>query len=134
MSRRNGADDATRRAWRERGALDVANVRTGQVIPVGTALLDEIESDDPSLDILGAARRLDVPWLVVHGTADESVPVTEGEMLARAAGRELATWLPVPGAGHTFGAAHPWKRPVPPADAVFDATLQFLASALLRST
>jgi dienelactone hydrolase len=127
-------DAATRRAWRERGTLEVANARTGQVIPVGTGLLDEIESDEPSLDVAAAARRLEVPWLVVHGTQDESVPVEEGELLVRSAGRELATWLPVTDAGHTFGAAHPWKPPVLAAESVFDATLQFLASALLRST
>jgi dienelactone hydrolase len=126
-------DEETRRRWRAQGSLEVVNARTGQRIPVGTALLDEVESQDARLDIEAAARRIEVPWLIVHGTGDESVPVVEGERLARAAGAELATWLPIEGAGHTFGAAHPWT-PVPVAEMVFDATLQFLASALLRST
>ncbi len=127
-------DEETRRRWRAEGNLEVVNARTGQRIPVGTALLDEAESQDPHLDIEGAARRLEIPWLIIHGTADESVPVIEGERLARAAGADLATWLPIDGAGHTFGAAHPWTPPVPACELVFDATLQFLASALLRST
>ena len=110
------------------------NARTGQRIRVGTALLDEVETAGERLDIEHAARRLDVPWLVIHGTADESVPVSEGERLARLGGSEITTWLPIEGAGHTFGAGHPWKPPVPAAELVFDATLQFLASALLRST
>ena len=121
------------RRWRDEGSLEVVNARTGQRIPVGTALLDEMESADPRLDIEGAARRLDIPWLVVHGTADESVPISEGERLARLGGPEITTWLPVEGAGHTFGAVHPWQ-PAADAELVFDATLQFLASALLRST
>ena len=125
ISRIDRWDEATRRRWRAEGSLEVVNARTGQRIPVGTALLDEAESGDQRLDIMSAARRIDVPWLIVHGTSDESVPIAEGERLARAGGPELTTWLPVEGAGHTFGAAHPWKPPVPAADLVFDATCSF---------
>ncbi|HEU4827830.1 MAG TPA: alpha/beta hydrolase [Gemmatimonadales bacterium] len=134
ISRIDRWDEETRRRWRAEGSLEVVNARTGQRIPVGTALLDEAESGDDRFDIMAAAHRIDVPWMIVHGTADESVPVAEGERLAHAAGPELTTWLPVEGTGHTFGAAHPWNPPVPAVDLVFDATLQFLASALLRST
>ena len=134
ISRIDRWDAETRRRWRADGSLEVINARTGQRIRVGTALLDEVETAGERLDIEHAARRLDIPWLVIHGTADESVPVSEGERLARLGGSEITTWLPVEGAGHTFGAGHPWKPPVPAAELVFDATLQFLASALLRST
>ena len=134
ISRIDRWDEATRRQWRTDGSLEVVNARTGQRIAVGTALLDEVESGAERLDIERAAGRLDVPWLIVHGTSDESVPVAEGERLARLGGPEVTTWLPVAGAGHTFGAGQPWKPPVPAAELVFDATLQFLASALLRST
>ena len=134
ISRIDRWDEATRARWRRDGSLEVVNARTGQRIDVGTALLDEAESGESRFDIEAAARRLDVPWLIVHGAMDESVPVAEGERLARAAGLELVTWLPVEGAGHTFGSAHPWNPPVPATETVFDATLQFLASALLRST
>lgn len=133
ISRIDRWDAEVHRRWRDEGSLEVINARTGQRIPVGTALLDEVESADPAHDIERASERLEIPWLVVHGTADESVPVSEGERLARLGGPEVTTWLPVEGAGHTFGAGHPWK-PVPEAELVFDATLQFLASALLRST
>lgn len=134
ISRIERWDEATRHRWRAEGGLEVVNARTGQRIEVGTALLDEAESGESRFDIEGAARRIDIPWLIVHGTKDESVPVMEGERLARAGGLELITWLPIEGAGHTFGSAHPWKPPVPATEMVFDATLQFLASALLRST
>ena len=110
ISRVDRWDEATRRRWRADGSLEVVNARTGQRIPVGTALLDEAESGAERFDIEQAARRIDVPWLIVHGTNDESVPVAEGERLARLGGPEVTTWLPIEGAGHTFGAAHPWKN------------------------
>ena len=117
--------------WRARGHLDVANTRTGQVIPLSTGLLDEIERDHPELDIERAAARIEVPWLIVHGTGDESVPVDDAARLHAASGRASTTLLTIPGAGHTFGAAHPWA---PPADApvhrVIDLTVQWLATSL----
>src|SRR2546430_1689060 len=48
------------------------------------------------------------PWLIVHGTADQTVPWGDGRDLhnaARAGERELFL---VDGAGHGFGAGHPW--------------------------
>lgn len=123
-------DVATTRAWRANGTLDVVNARTGQVIPVRTDILDDIDQNAAALDIRAAAKRIDVPWLIVHGSADESVPVEEAERLAEASGRESTRLLVVPAAGHTFGAAHPWSPPVPAAEEVFDETVRFLSKAL----
>ena len=123
-------DLATTRAWRASGTLDVVNARTGLVIPVRTDILDDIEANAAALDIRAAAKRIEVPWLIIHGSADESVPVEEGERLAEASGRESTRLLVVPGAGHTFGAAHPWNPPVPAVEEVFDETVRFLARTL----
>jgi dienelactone hydrolase len=123
-------DVATTRTWRERGTLDVVNARTGQVIPVRTDILDDIDENAAGLDIRAAAKRIEIPWLIVHGSADESVPVGEGERLAEASGRESTRLLVVPAAGHTFGAAHPWSPPVPAAEEVFDETVRFLSRTL----
>ena len=123
-------DLATTRAWRTSGALDVVNARTGQVIPLRTDVLDDIDKNAAGLDIRAAAKRIEAPWLIIHGSADESVPVGEGERLAEASGRESTRLLVVPAAGHTFGAAHPWNPPVPAAEEVFDETVRFLARTL----
>jgi fermentation-respiration switch protein FrsA (DUF1100 family) len=60
------------------------------------------------LDVLEAARLLEIPYLVVHGTEDEAVPVSEAEALAAAAG-ELATLSLIDGAGYTMNAKHPFE-------------------------
>ena len=123
-------DLQTTRAWRAAGTMDVVNARTGQVIPVGTDILDDIDGNAPALDIRAAARRVEVPWLIVHGSADESVPVEEAERLAEASGRNGTRLLVIPSAGHTFGATHPWNPPVPAAEEVFDETVRFLSGTL----
>jgi pimeloyl-ACP methyl ester carboxylesterase len=115
---------ATRNAWRARGHLDVENSRTGQVLPLGVDILDDLDANTARLDISAAASRLSIPWLIVHGEADESVPVADAERLAQA--KPGVTTLIIPGAGHTFGASHPWKPPVPMAERVMDETLRFM--------
>jgi len=120
-----------REAWRARGHLDVVNTRTGQVIPLSTAVLDEIESRPESLDIERAAARIEVPWLIIHGAADDAVAVEDAVRLERASGRASTKLLTIPGGNHGFGAGHPWG---PPADApihqVIDATVEWLAAAV----
>lgn len=123
-------DPATKGAWRARGTMDVVNARTGQTIALTTDVLDDIERNTGVLDILGAASRIEVPWLIVHGEGDESVPVAEASVLRAASEADTTRLLVLEGTGHTFGAAHPWKPPVAMADQVFDATIDFLAGSL----
>lgn len=123
-------DDDLRR-WRAEGKIDVVNTRTGRVLPIYRDALDDLEANGAkALNVPAAAVRVTLPWLIVHGTADTSVPPTEAEHL-RAASRSPATelWL-VEGAGHTFGAKHPWAGSTPDLDQVMDRTVRFLSEAL----
>jgi uncharacterized protein len=119
-----------RKVWRAAGRTDVQNARTGQVLPLYTDVLDDIERNATELDIESAARRITVPWLILHGTADESVPFREAERLRGATSRPDARLLPIEGGGHTFGAVHPWRSTTPQLDSVFDATLSWLSTHL----
>lgn len=110
-------------AWRESGHLDIQNARTGQIFPLETAVLDDMEQHRESLDIPAAASRIQIPWLIIHGTEDESVPVSDAELLKRSSGRESTELMLVEGAGHTFGAVHPWRGAGPVTGKVFDATV-----------
>jgi dienelactone hydrolase len=119
-----------RAAWRKAGVSPVKNARTGQVLPQYPDILDDIERNAAALDIEAAAARIAVPWLIVHGSQDESVALLEGERLAAAAPRARTRFLPIAGAGHTFGAAHPWRGATPELEQATDATLAFFASEL----
>jgi uncharacterized protein len=70
--------------------------------------LEDIERHPDTLDILAAAESVEVPWLLLHGTGDASVPVEEGEALAKAAVHHSARAMFYDGANHTFGAVHPF--------------------------
>lgn len=108
--------------WRRRGVTEVPNLRTGQELPLSTALLDDVEGHRAEFDLAAAAARLRIPWLLAHGTADETVPVEEGRGLARASGGRADTlWLD--GALHGFGGVHPLAGMTPHLMQLFDTTV-----------
>jgi uncharacterized protein len=117
--------------WRREGRIEVVNTRTGQVLPIGLRLLEDLSANATrALDVGAAASRLRAPWLIVHGTADESVPTHEAERLARASGAPRTELFLVDGATHTFGARHPWAGSTPAFEEVVGRTVRFLGEAL----
>ncbi|MEE9155741.1 MAG: alpha/beta fold hydrolase [Gemmatimonadota bacterium] len=126
----NRWSDEMRAEWRRVGRLEVLNARTKQIMPLGVGLLEDAEKNAGRLDILETARAVRIPFLIIHGTEDESVPVAEGERLAAAAPADNARFAPIEGAGHTFGAVHPFKGSTPHLDAVLDLTAEWFATSL----
>ncbi|MGD2115670.1 MAG: alpha/beta fold hydrolase [Acidobacteriota bacterium] len=128
---RVGDDEKT--AWRSEGELTVVNSRTGQSLPMGVEVLDDLEANREALDVTAAAARVRAPWLIVHGGDDESVPVEEARRLHQAAREgacerlELET---IDGAGHTFGAVHPFAGPTPHLTRALNATQTWLRREL----
>ena len=119
------------RRWRKDGKLDVVNTRTGEVLPLMTDILDDLDRDTAGrLDIGKAAARVKAPWLIVHGEADEGVSVENARELELASGGH-ARLVIIPGAGHTFGARHPWQGSTPELDRAMDVTLDWLVRELL---
>jgi dienelactone hydrolase len=118
--------------WRQRGSKDIVNARTGEKLPLYPDILDDIARNaGGTLDILGAARRVAVPWLIAHGAEDEAVSILEARALSATNTRATTKLLEVEGAGHTFGAAHPWKGSTPQFERVADASITHLAGALV---
>ncbi len=116
--------------WRRNGKIEITNQRTGDVLPLYTDVLDEIERDaDGQLDIAAAAGRVLVPWLIVHGEADETVSVREAQMLHRRSA-ERAELLVVRHGSHTFGARHPWAGATPELEQAMEATVAWFARTL----
>ena len=122
-----------RREWETAGVAYVANVRTGQQMPIYKTVWDDLQANAERLDVLSAAARVRAPWLVVQGSEDPVVPEAEGRALSEAGpGAEL---LVLEGADHTFGAGHPYpvQEPTPPLlEAAVEATLRHFRQTLRR--
>lgn len=94
------------RDWRERGYTEVVNSRTGQVLRIDRSAWEECERESRSrLDVERAAARVRARWLIVHGSADDVVPVSDAHRLAKANAR--AEVRVIEGANHVLGASHP---------------------------
>jgi dipeptidyl aminopeptidase/acylaminoacyl peptidase len=125
-------DAETVREWRERGFLQVVNARTGQIFKLSTAFLDDLEAHGDAYEPTEAIRNLEIPVLLIHGTRDESVPPDEANILARAAGPGVTRLALIQGAGHTFGAVHPFRGSTPELDIVLEKTIGWFRDGLDR--
>ncbi|MEN8144730.1 MAG: prolyl oligopeptidase family serine peptidase [Gemmatimonadota bacterium] len=94
------------------GVVYIANARTGQQMPLYPDIIADIRENRARLDMLGAASALACPYLIVHGDADITVPVSEARALAKAAGRNGRLEV-IAGAGHTMGSVHPFLEAGP---------------------
>ena len=117
-------------AWRAKGQMDVVNSRTGQVLPILTDVLDDVQRHGTTtLDIPGAAARVRAPWLIVHGEHDPTIDTREARALLAASGGRAELKI-VPGAGHTFESVHPWQGPSPAFVEAADASLAWFGRHL----
>ncbi len=115
--------------WRESGSLPITNARTGQEIGLDQVVLDDLDRSSDRLDIVAAATRCRVPWLIVHGQADETVPVDEARWLADRA-PETARLETIARGSHTFSATHPFDGPTPQLIAALNVTQQWFRTTL----
>lgn len=108
------------------GVVTIHNARTGQDMPLYRDLLDDIRANREALNVLGAAARLRVPFLIVHGTEDESVPTSAARELKAAVGdRGHLEW--VEGGSHTMNSAHPFPGSNPTLDHAVELTAAHFA-------
>jgi uncharacterized protein len=111
--------------WRKRGHTDITNSRTGQVMRLETDLLDDVELHGKTkLNIAAAAGKIRAPWLIIHGTADETVPSSEAEHL-HSLSKGMSTLRLIEGANHGFGATHPLGKAPPALEKVVQETAKF---------
>ena len=117
--------------WQARGVTWITNARTGQEMPLYGTLWEDFNDNGARLDVLAAAARVRVPWLIVHGSEDPTVAVAEARQLHEAgSGSSLRV---VEGSGHTFEAVHPPREATPGLIAAVEASLQHFRISLRGS-
>ena len=114
-------------AWEAGRAVVIPNARTKQDMPLRRNGYDDFRAHGDRLDVVESARRLAAPLLVVHGTKDESVPLSEGQRIAEAAGAN-ARLLTIEGSGHTFQVVHPFRGARPHLEIALAATAELFES------
>ncbi len=112
-------------AWKEMGVVHTLNGRTKQQMPLYYQFYENIMANKQRLNILGAAKNLTIPFLIIHGTDDEAVSKNDAMALNKA--YKNSELLLIQGAGHTFEAKHPFEGEKFPANAalVINKTISF---------
>ena len=101
--------------WKEDGTIYTFNSRTQQNMPLHFQIYENYIANAARLDIPKAATTIDVPWLIVHGTNDISVPYYFAEQLHE--WNTNSKLFTIENADHTFGGKHPWNSTELPVDA-----------------
>jgi pimeloyl-ACP methyl ester carboxylesterase len=112
--------------WKNEGVIYVENLRTNQQMPLYYQLAEDTLGNKERFDIEGVAKQLQLPHLIIHGSADEVVGLQEAKNINRWS--KASEILVLEGAGHSFGASHPYVDQDLPRDVtlVLENTLTFL--------
>ncbi|MDC8000895.1 alpha/beta hydrolase [Aequorivita todarodis] len=113
-------------SWKETGVTYVENGRTKQRMPNKFQFYEDFKANEKRLTISRAVKNLKIPQLIVHGSEDPTVSVTEA--------KAIHSWNPqselaiIDGADHVFGAKHPFGENTLPNDLkkAVEKTIAFL--------
>lgn len=119
--------------WQEKGYLEILNSRTKQIMRLNSTLLDDIENNkDTVLNLEKAVKSLKIPFLIIHGEQDLTVPFKEAELLYKWSDKNKTELNSVPAAGHTFNIVHPFTGSNDKFDNVINITEKFFNKNLYK--
>ncbi|HQV78554.1 MAG TPA: prolyl oligopeptidase family serine peptidase [Chitinophagales bacterium] len=112
--------------WKQDGVLYTLNSRTQQQMPLNYQLLEDYQHNKTRLNIKNAASKINIPWLIIHGKHDRSVPFSNAEYLHQQNIKSVL--FSIENADHTFGGKHPFNEDVLPKDTqiVINTCMTFL--------
>jgi len=90
------------------GVIYLPNKRTNQQMPIKWQMYEDYYANLDRLFIPNAIKQLRIPFLIVHGTKDETVPV-ENAIEMHSWNKASRLFL-VEGGNHNFGGKHPWAQ------------------------
>ena len=122
----NRFDERQLLEWKDKGVMYVPNGRTGQQMPLYFQIVEDTLQNKVRFSIEKAANELSVPHLIIHGTQDEAVNISEGISIHK--WNTDSEMLVVEGGNHTFGTLHPYLEAHFPKDVqiVLAKTLDFI--------
>ena len=112
--------------WKEKGITYIENSRTKQQMPHYFQFFEDFSANEKRLTIKSAVQKINVPMLIVQGSADPTVIEAEAKLLHQ--------WNPkseliiIENGDHSFGTIHPWQEEKLPKDLqnVVEKSIAFL--------
>tara|TARA_R110001632_G_scaffold11422_2_gene41224 strand:+ start:1307 stop:2149 length:843 start_codon:yes stop_codon:yes gene_type:complete len=112
--------------WKKDGVFYIINGRTKQEMPHYIQFYNNFIENKERLDVEKAAKKINIPHLIIHGDGDLAVPVQHGKNLHQC--NPESELVIIPNANHVFGAKQPWIEEKFPEDfrLVLEKTIAFL--------
>lgn len=120
----------TKKIWRKQGFLEIENTRTKQLMRLNLTLLEDLENNSDTLDIVKAISKIHIPALLIHGKEDLSVKYTEAESLYENSDKNYSELFLLENTGHTFGIVHPFSGTTDAFENVIEKMKGFLKAHL----
>jgi len=94
--------------WKKDGVKYILNGRTKQKMPHYYQFYKDFKANEFRLTIELAAKKIDIPHLIIHGDNDNSISFKEAENLH--SWNQKSNLVSIKNANHTFGSMHPWPK------------------------
>lgn len=131
ISRLDRYTENQKEEWQKKKFFEVVNQRTGQVMKLDIAFLNDIEDNSSSsLNVEKSVKELQRPLFILHGEQDLTVSIKESEELYRWSNKEYSQFVRVPSVGHTFNIMHPFEGSNEKFDEILERTYLFFNSNL----
>lgn len=111
--------------WRSDGLIKIPNARTGQLMPMNYEIVMDLKENTEKLSIQKACESMEAPMLIIQGTEDPAVSVSEARNIYE--WTKNAELVLVEGAQHTFNVSHPFDGELAlEAQLVIDQSIDFV--------
>lgn len=111
--------------YKREGVVYIPNARTHQNMPLYYQFVEDYYAHEDRLNISNALGKIAIPSLIIHGSEDEAVSLDSAELIHNNIKGSFIKIID--GAGHTFGAVHPFEGEQLPiaAQKVVDMSVDF---------
>lgn len=96
------------------GVMYIENQRTQQQMPHYYQFFEDFENNADRFNLQASAKKIDIPYLIIHGTADETVHIKEAENLHQ--WTKSSELFIIENGNHGLGSAEPWTENEMPKD------------------
>ncbi len=118
--------DHQKKEWRSLGYLPLAKNYKANPLRIDIGFLEDIELNKDRFDLVIAAQKIQVPWLIIHGEEDLIAKIDEAEKLYGVSNKSKTEFIHMPKVGHMFGIESPFDENNPLLNNVIDLTINWL--------
>jgi esterase/lipase len=115
-----------KKAWKRTGYLPRKKDFKANPLRMDLSFLEDIEINKDKFNLVEAAQKVYVPWLIVHGEEDLLAKITEAEQLYNASNKSTTEFIRLKKLGHLLGVEIPFDESNPEINNVLDLTINWM--------